>query len=88
MSDTPEVDEPKAPRASVRREHVRMVRVGHGANCSSIGSVVDTLFVGAAVGGAIFAAILAAMRDEPIRVLTPPGNADTQPASDAKDDAS
>ena len=26
--------------------------------------------------------------DEPIRVLTPPGNADTQPASDAKDDAS
>lgn len=48
-------------------EHVRAVRLGHGANCSSVGSVVDTLFVSAAVGGAVFAALCAAMRDEPVR---------------------
>lgn len=53
----------------VEAVHVRAVRLGHGANCSSVGSVVDTLFVTAVVGGAIFAAICAAMADEPIRVV-------------------
>jgi hypothetical protein len=53
----------------LRPEHIRAVRLGHGANCSSVGSVIDTLFVGAAIGGAIFAAICAAMKDEPIRVV-------------------
>jgi hypothetical protein len=55
--------------ARLRPEHVRAVRLGHGANCSSVGSVVDTLFLGAAIGGAIFAAICAAMRDEPVVVV-------------------
>jgi hypothetical protein len=59
----------------VKPEHVRAVRLGHGANCSSIGSVVDTLFVSAAVGGAIVAAICAAMSGEPIRVV---GEADEE----------
>lgn len=49
--------------------HVRSLRLGHGANCSSVGSVVDTLFLGAAVGGAIFAAVCAAMRNEPARIV-------------------
>jgi hypothetical protein len=53
----------------IRAEHVRAVRLGHGANCSSIGSVIDTLFVGAAVGGAIFAAICAAMATEDVKVV-------------------
>lgn len=53
----------------VRPEHVRVVRQGHGANCSSVGSVVDTLFVTAAVGGAVFAAICAAMNAEPVTVV-------------------
>jgi hypothetical protein len=53
---------------NVEEKNVIAVRVGHGANCSSIGSVIDTLFVSAAVGGAILAAILAAMKDEPIKV--------------------
>ncbi len=53
----------------LRPENLRAVRLGHGANCSSIGSVVDTLFVSAAVSGAIFAAICAAMKDEPVRVV-------------------
>jgi hypothetical protein len=52
--------------------HVRAVRLGHGANCSSVGSVIDTLFASAAVGGAIFAAIAAALAREEVRVVAPP----------------
>jgi hypothetical protein len=37
------------------------VREGHGANCSSIGSVIDTLYLTAAVGSAVFAAVVAAI---------------------------
>ena len=50
---------------------IRAVRVGHGANCSSVGSVIDTLFVSAVVGGAIFAAIAAALAKETITVVRP-----------------
>jgi hypothetical protein len=46
-----------------------VVRVGHGANCSSVGSVIDTLFLGATVGGAILAAVCAAMKSEEVRVV-------------------
>lgn len=53
----------------MKPHHVRAVRLGHGANCSSVGSVVDTLFLGAAVSGAIVAAICAAMQDEPVRIV-------------------
>jgi len=38
-------------------EGVLAVRLGPGANCSSIGSVVDILFVSATVGGALLAAL-------------------------------
>jgi len=48
--------------------HILRVRVGHGANCSSIGSLVDTLFAIATVGGAVFASVVAAMGSEPVRV--------------------
>ncbi|MDF2697493.1 MAG: hypothetical protein K0S65_5876 [Labilithrix sp.] len=65
MSDDVPTPEPEP----VRVENVRALRLGHGANCSSVGSVIDTLFLGAAVGGAIFAAVCAAMRDEPVRVV-------------------
>ena len=54
----------------MRPENVRIVRLGHGANCSSIGSVVDTLFVAAVVSGAIFAMVLAAMKnDDDVKVV-------------------
>ncbi len=43
-------------------EHVLVVREGHGANCSSIGSVIDTLFATAVVGGVLLTAILAALQ--------------------------
>ena len=56
----------------LRPEHVRAVRLGHGANCSSVGSVIDTLFLSAAVGGAIFAAVCAAIRTGPVRVVPCP----------------
>lgn len=48
---------------------VRAVRVGHGGNCSSVGSVIDTLFLGAVAGGAMLAAICAALEEEPARVV-------------------
>ena len=50
-------------------EHVRRVRLGHGANCSSIGSVVDTLFVTATVGAAVFAAVVSALAKESTKVV-------------------
>ena len=51
--------------------HVLAVRLGHGANCSSVGSVIDTLFAGAVVTGAIFAAVCAAMASEKLIVTAP-----------------
>ena len=53
----------------MRPESVRAIRLGHGANCSSIGSVIDTLFVAAVVSGAIFAVVLAAMKEEDVKVV-------------------
>ncbi len=55
-------------------ENVRVVRLGSGANCSSVGSVIDTLFVSAAVGSAVFAAVCAAMKEEPVRVVRDAGD--------------
>jgi hypothetical protein len=59
------------PRPAVTCEQVRVVRTGHGANCSSIGSVVDTLFATAAVGAAVFAAVVAALKREDVHVRRP-----------------
>jgi hypothetical protein len=53
----------------LREENVRSVRLGHGANCSSVGSVIDTLFLGATLGGIVFAAVCAAMKVEGIKVV-------------------
>jgi hypothetical protein len=43
---------------------IRRVRVGHGANCSSVGSVIDVLFATAVTGTALFAAVAAALERE------------------------
>lgn len=40
---------------------VLVVRRGPGANCSSIGSAVEVLFLSATVGAAVLAAIAAAL---------------------------
>ncbi len=60
---------PFANPRDVTPDQCLIVRLGHGANCSSVGSVVDTLFVGATVGGAILAAVCAAMKHEPVTVV-------------------
>jgi hypothetical protein len=53
----------------IQEEQFRAVRTGHGANCSSIGSVIDTLFATATVGAAVFAAVIAALKREPVKVV-------------------
>jgi hypothetical protein len=67
--------EPHAADAETTRpvddKHLRSVRPGHGANCSSIGSVIDTLFATATIGAAVFAAAIAALRSEEITTVTP-----------------
>jgi hypothetical protein len=85
-----EAREAREPR-EVRAENVRSVRLGHGANCSSVGSVIDTLFLGAALGGVVFAAVCAAMKVEGITVVgtrarpTAP-DPDPPPAAGAEED--
>jgi hypothetical protein len=81
MSDTPR---------SILPQHIRVVRAGHGANCSSIGSVVDTLFVTAVAGGAIFAAIAAALSEEAIRTVDglAPTSRDPEPSPPLPDGTS
>jgi hypothetical protein len=66
--DEPGADTEEARVARIARG-VRVVREGHGANCSSVGSVVDTLFAAAVVGGAVLAAIATALAKEEVRVI-------------------
>lgn len=70
---------------SVDQTHVRSVRLGHGANCSSLGSVVDTLFATATVSAAVFAAVVAALAKEPVKTI--PGkreHAGSKPGGEAR----
>ena len=79
MSDAQPGDTPL--EEPLLEEHIARVRLGHGANCSSVGSVVDTLFATAAVGAAVFAAIVAALESEEVRVVGTP-----KPKQDEKDE--
>jgi hypothetical protein len=65
----------------VAPDHILAVRLGHGANCSSIGSVVDTLFATAVVGTAVFVALAAALAVEDVRIVggDPEGAAPAEP---------
>lgn len=63
--------EPAEPSA-LEESHVLRVRMGHGANCSSIGSLVDAMFAVATIGSAVFASVVAAMGTEPVRVVGAP----------------
>ena len=71
----------------VTEAQVRVVRTGHGANCSSIGSVIDTLFATATLGSAVFAAVLAALKREEVRIVggaaPPPDPPATSPPPEA-----
>lgn len=65
MSERAHPPEPRRPSA----DDVVVVRVGHGANCSSIGSVIDTLFATATLGAAVLAAVVAALGREGVKVV-------------------
>jgi hypothetical protein len=62
-------------------EGVLVVRRGPGANCSSIGSAVEMLFLSATIGTAILAAVAASLDprddepDEPDEPTAPPPEA-------------
>jgi hypothetical protein len=60
------------------------VRLGHGANCSSIGNVVDTLFASAVIGTMIFAAASAAMSREQVTIVGKNKPISTPPRSTKK----
>ncbi len=64
----------------ITEAQVRVVRTGHGANCSSVGSVIDTLFAAATLGSAVFAAVLAALKKEEVRVVGPQDSPSEGPA--------
>jgi hypothetical protein len=64
-----DAEETAALEREVDEKSILVARVGHGANCSSMGSVIDTLFASAVIGGAIFAALAAAMKRETITVV-------------------
>jgi hypothetical protein len=81
VNEDEQVQEHEEDEGALREENVRAVRIGHGANCSSVGSVIDTLFLGAAVGGAIVAAVFAAMKVEPITVV----GGESEPNSDGEE---
>lgn len=77
--------QPKDERGSPPTSETSVLRVrqGHGANCSSIGSVVDTVFLGAVAGGVILAMVAAAMRRESVTVIgakSPDKQPDPEPA--------
>ncbi len=61
------------------------VRMGHGANCSSIGSVVDTLFASATIGAAVIAAIAAAMAKEKVTAVKGETPSPDMPPPDAEE---
>jgi hypothetical protein len=53
--------DPPDPEPAIDEDDVLVVRRGPGANCSSIGSALDVLFVTATIAGAILAAATAAL---------------------------
>lgn len=67
---------------------VLVVRPGRGANCSSVGSVVDMLFVAGAAGGALLVALQALAGDDPPRATqtgAPAGDAGQGDADEGPD---
>jgi hypothetical protein len=74
VSDGVEAAGPRDPanERAPEADHILAVRIGHGANCSSIGSVIDTLFATATVGAAVFAAVVAALKAEDMHIVSLP----------------
>jgi hypothetical protein len=68
------------------RAGVVSIREGHGANCSSIGSVIDAIFASAVLGGAVFAAVVASLGRENVRVAGSGAPAPAKPADESPAD--
>jgi hypothetical protein len=68
-------------------EGVLAVRAGPGANCSSIGSVVDMLFVASVAIGTAYAAIAVALGD-PLPVADASSDPSREPSREPSRDAS
>ncbi len=67
MSDSQsDARDPSVDDADDADDGVLIVRRGPGANCSSIGSAVEMLFLSATVGAAVLAAVVAALRPSPV----------------------
>jgi hypothetical protein len=58
----PACAQPAEPFGSGSEEGILVLRRGPGANCSSIGSAVEMLFLSATVGAAVLGAVMAALR--------------------------
>lgn len=67
--------------AEIEPGEILAVRRGPGANCSSIGSVLDMIFLSATIGGALLVAVAASLGDGP----APPSARDTDDAKDDED---
>ena len=67
-----------ARQAPIDPEEIVCVRRGPGANCSSIGSVLDVIFLSAVVGGAILVGVAAALGGAP--AAPPPDEAEDDDA--------
>jgi len=66
---------------SVRPEDILVIRRGPGANCSSIGSVLDVLFLSAIAGGAILVGVAALLDDRPTPRPEAEGECDEDPSA-------
>lgn len=64
--------------AAVEPDEILIVRRGPGANCSSIGSALDVLFMTAALAGAILVGVAAALEERaPASKKDPPDREET-----------
>ena len=79
-------DKPREVDAEYNDHGVLVVREGPSANCSSIGSVVDTLFITSVVGGALFVAVAAAVQREKNSVTVVGDTKQAPPDSEKEDD--
>jgi hypothetical protein len=62
VANTTELDAlQREPERALNPEDVLVLRCGPGANCSSVGSVLDLLFLSAVAGGVLLVGVTAAL---------------------------
>lgn len=82
----PSEDDAPAEAPSQGEGRVLQVHVGRSANCSSVGSVVDFLFLSAVAGSAVLAAVGVALAGGERRASgKPPSDAEPAESTDLRD---